>query len=170
MNPDITIEVLTIEAFAPYGNVIELSQSPSATINRGKCHRYHDLAKLDFVDGKAGISLFEGSKYTLPLVLDLVERHPLGSQAFIPMSAIPFLVVVADDHNGRPSKPRAWLTNGRQGVNYHRGTWHGVLTPLHEPALFTVVDRIGAGDNLEEATLNPSFRVIDKNGLVKVHG
>ena len=166
MATDIVIEPLTAAAFAPFGEVIELSGPPSVTINRGKCGRYHDLAKLDMIDGKAGISLFNGTAYALPLTLDLVERHPLGSQAFLPMSDIPFLVIVAENEDEKPVRPRAWLTNGRQGVNYHRGTWHGVLTPLHEPALFSVIDRIGDGANLEEVLLNPPYRVVDRHGLV----
>jgi ureidoglycolate lyase len=66
------------------------------------------------------------------------------------MTADPFLVIVASDHNGQPHEPKAFLTRPGQGVNYHRGIWHGVLTPLHAPGLFAVVDRIGRGDNLEE--------------------
>ena len=164
---DIVIERLDADAFAPFGDVIELRQTPDVMINRGLCGRHHDLVALDFIeDGRAGISLFDGTPYTLPHVLDLVERHPLGSQAFLPMSVEPFLIVVAEDENGTPVRPRAWITNGRQGVNYHRGTWHGVLTPLSRPALFTVVDRIGDGANLEEVTLAPPYRVIDMHGLV----
>ena len=78
---------------------------------------------------------------------DLIERHPEGSQAFLPMTQHRFLVIVAADC---ATKPRAFLTNGAQGINLHRGTWHGVLTPLHTPGLFAVVDRIGASPNLEE--------------------
>lgn len=164
--PDIVIERLTVAAFAPFGEVLEISGRPTVTINRGKCGRYHDLATLDVVDGTVGISLFDGTPYALPLHLDLVERHPLGSQAFLPMSMEPFLVVVAEDENGKPVRPRAWLTDGRQGVNYHRGTWHGVLTPLQRPARFTVVDRIGDGDNLEEVILEPGYRIVDANDLL----
>jgi len=166
MMADVIIERLTAHAFRPYGEVIEIAGPPSVTINRGKCGRHHDLAAIDIVDGTAGISLFDGTPYSLPLTLDLVERHPLGSQAFLPMSDTPFLVIVADDDDGLPVHPRAWLTNGQQGVNYNRGTWHGVLTPLATPARFTVIDRIGEGSNLEEAVLFPAFRIVDANGLV----
>ena len=165
---DIVIERLDAQAFAAFGDVIELAGSPDVMINRGLCGRHHDLAALDFIeDGRAGINLFDGTPYALPHVLDLVERHPLGSQAFLPMSVEPFLVIVAEDDDGRPVRPRAWITDGRQGVNYHRGTWHGVLTPLSRPALFTVVDRIGPGTNLEEVTLEPPYRVIDTHGLIR---
>lgn len=166
---DIVVERLTRSAFAPFGDVLEIDGPPTMTINRGRCGRHHDLATMDIVDGCAGVSLFEGTSYSLPLTLDLVERHPLGSQAFLPMSDAPFLVVVAEDENDKPVRPRAWVTNGRQGVNYHRSTWHGVLTPLYMPANFTVVDRIGAGANLEEVYFDPAYRVVDSNELVSRH-
>lgn len=84
------------------------------------------------------------------MTLDLMERHPDGSQAFLPMTQNPFLVVVASDEDGVPGRPVAFETQPGQGVNYHRNVWHGVLAPLHEPGLFAVVDRVGAGPNLEE--------------------
>ncbi len=143
-------EVLTAKALAPYGDLMEASGTPDKVINQGKCIRYHDRALLDFSDGKAGISIFKGEKETLPIPLQLVERHPMGSQAFVPMSADSFLVVVARDENGIPQDPKAFLTKPGQAINFHRGTWHGVLAPLSEPGLFAVIDRIGEGTNLEE--------------------
>ncbi len=157
---DVVIEPLTAAAFAPYGDVIEPSGAPTMMINRGKCGRFHDLASLDFADGKAGISVFEGEPYALPLTLDLMERHPLGSQAFLPLSSDPFLVVVAADNNGVPVEPRAFITAPGQGVNYHRNTWHGVLTPLARKSLFAVVDRIGEENNLEEHSFEVAHRII----------
>ena len=74
------------------------------------------------------------------------------------MSQHPFLVIVADSPQ---AKPRAFLSNGAQGINLHRGTWHGVLTPLHAPGLFAVVDRIGASANLEEFRYPQSWSVIE---------
>jgi ureidoglycolate lyase len=144
------LEPLTAAAFAPFGDVLDVSGDPDKMINQGMCGRYHDRAEIDVTDGKAGISLFSAQARSFPIALDMVERHPDGSQAFIPMSLDPFVVVVAPDENGSPGKPRAFLTEPGQGVNYHRGTWHGVLTPLHAPGLFTVVDRIGTGPNLNE--------------------
>lgn len=143
--------LLTAEDFAPFGDVLEAAGRPDAIINQGNCERFHDRARLDFgPDGRAGISLFRAGPRVQPYTVEMVERHPEGSQAFIPMGAAPFLVVVAEDRGGIPAPPRAFVTSGRQGVNYHRGTWHGVLTPLTEPGLFAVVDRIGSTQNLEE--------------------
>lgn len=150
MNNRLKIEPLTAEAFAPYGDVMDASGDVDKMINQGKCGRFHDRARLDFSDGRAGISIFQGEKETLPLTLELVERHPEGSQAFVPMSAEPFLVVVAADDAGTPKEPRAFKTAPGQAINFHRGTWHGVLVPLSEPGIFAVIDRIGDGSNLEE--------------------
>ena len=94
----------------------------------------------------------------MPYSFDLIERHPDGSQAFLPMTQHPFLVIVAESP---AHTPRAFLTNGAQGINLHRGTWHGVLTPLHAPGLFAVVDRIGASPNLEEFHYAEAFCVHD---------
>ena len=148
-------EPLTAAAFAPFGDVLEASGAPDKIINQGKCGRFHDLARLEFAagGGRAGISLFEAEPRRLPYRLDLLERHPEGSQAFLPMSHAPFLVIAAPDDGGIPGRPRAFLTAPGQGINFHRGTWHGVLTPLAAPGLFAVVDRIGPGANLEEHTL-----------------
>lgn len=156
----IVTEPLTAEAFAPFGDVLALRGSPDKLINQGLCGRHHDLAQLDFSDGRAGISLFDAEPRSLPYQLDMVERHPEGSQAFIPMTPAPFLVIVAPDAGGRPGTPRAFLTEPGQGINFHRNTWHGVLTPLTAPGLFAVVDRIGSSDNLEEFWFDAPFTVV----------
>lgn len=147
----LTARPLTAEAFAPFGDVLEATGA-SYPINAGMCDRFHDRARLEFTgeDGRAGISLGWGRPYALPHVFDLVERHPLGSQAWIPMSGDPFLVIVAPDEGGVPGTPLAFLTRPGQGVNYLRDVWHGVLTPLGRPAPFAIVDRVGGGANLVE--------------------
>lgn len=159
MNRSIKIQPLTYEAFAPFGDVMDVSGEPDALINQGLCGRFHDLAKLDFTgDGaRAGISIFKSEVRILPYRLDMMERHPLGSQAFLPMSHTPFLTIVAHDDDGKPGTPLAFQTATGQGVNYRRNTWHGVLTPLSEPGLFAVVDRIGDGKNLEEHWFDTPF-------------
>ncbi len=146
----IIIEPMTADAFAPFGDLLEAKGTPDKIINQGLCGRFHDRARMDFSDGRAGISIFHAEKRDLPLRLDLVERHPDGSQAFVPISHQPFLVVVGEDQNGTPQNIRAFLTEAGQAINIHRGVWHGVLTPLYDPGLFAVIDRIGEGPNLEE--------------------
>ena len=150
---------LTARAFAPFGEVLQRRAEPDRLINQGLCGRHHDLARLDFADGRAGISLFDAEPRALPLRLEMLERHPLGSQAFLPMTEHPFLVVVAPDEGGAPGRPLAFVTEPGQGVNYARGAWHGVLAPLHAPGLFAVVDRIGEGANLEEHWLDEPWTV-----------
>lgn len=150
---------LTAQAFAPFGDVLQASGTPDKIINQGLCGRHHDLARLDFSDGAAGISVFNAQARALPYDLAMMERHPDGSQAFIPMHENPYLVVVAADKSGIPGQPVAFLAKPGQGVNYHRNVWHGVLCPLHAPGLFTVIDRIGDGANLEEHWFDTAWRV-----------
>jgi ureidoglycolate lyase len=152
----ILTEPLTETAFAPFGDVLEAT-GDYRLINAGLCRRHHDRARIDTSDARTGISIFQAEPRSLPYAFDLIERHPEGSQAFIPMTEHPFLVIVSLGPN---HTPRAFLTNGAQGINLHRGTWHGVLTPLHAPGLFAVVDRIGTTPNLEEYRYPTAFTVI----------
>jgi ureidoglycolate lyase len=163
MTRNLKITPLTAEAFAPYGDVIETHGTGSFKINNGMCDRHHDLAKLDFIGegARANISLAKSQPYRLPLTVPMLERHPLGSQAFMPLSEKPYLVVVARDQDGVPVNPQAFLTNGRQGVNYHRNVWHGVLTPLDDAQTFLIVDRTGKGDNLQEHHFDEPFVVTE---------
>lgn len=159
MTRQITAQPLTAAGFAPYGDVLDTSGAPDKMINDGLCGRHHDRARLDFTDGRAGVSIFDARPRALPYDFDLVERHPDGSQCFVPMTRAPFLVIVAPDQGGTPGAPLAFLTAPGQAVNFHRGTWHGVLTPLSAPGLFAVVDRIGPGANLEEYRYEEGFTV-----------
>lgn len=160
MTEIIRTEPLTQDAFAPFGDVLDVAGDPDRIINQGLCGRYHDRARMDFgPGGRAGLSIFKAVPRALPYQLDMVERHPEGSQAFIPMSMDPFLVIVAMDEDDTPGCPRAFLTAPGQGINLHRNTWHGVLTPLHAPGLFAVIDRIGDTANLQEYWFPTSFLV-----------
>ena len=153
---------LTAEAFAPFGHVIEAAGAPSFFINNGRCARYHDLARPDIrgAGGAVALSVGRSEPVSLPYTLVLLERHPLGSQAFVPMTQHPFLICVAPDQGDAPGTPLAFLCAPGQAINFHRGTWHGVLTPLHAPGLFAVIDRIGDTDNLNEYPMDPPWRII----------
>lgn len=148
----VVIEPLTAAAFAPFGQVIETAGAQHYPINAGMTERYHDLARVELggVHPRPLISIFHGQPYALPLALKLVERHPLGSQAFYPLSASPWLVITAEDETGTPVRLRAFQPAPGQGVNIAMNTWHGVLTPLEVESDFLVVDRGGDGNNLEE--------------------
>jgi ureidoglycolate lyase len=161
MRGPVPILPLTAAAFAPFGDVIAAAGAPSFAFNGGMADRFHDLARTEALGegARLGVSIGRARPYALPLSLGLVERHPLGSQAFVPLSADPFLVVVAPDDGGAPGVPLAFLTAPGQGVNYLRGVWHGVLTPLGREASFLIVDRIGAGDNLEEFAYDPPWTI-----------
>lgn len=157
---EVGCQPLTAQAFAPFGNVLEASGTPDKIINAGKCGRYHDREEMGFSDARSGFGLFLAEPRSMPYTLDLMERHPEGSQAFVPMSENPFLVTVAPDEGGQPGTPLAFMTAPGQGVNIHCNTWHGVLNPLHAPGFFAVMDRIGKTPNLEEFFLDPPYIVV----------
>ncbi|WP_150700335.1 ureidoglycolate lyase, partial [Pandoraea terrae] len=141
---ELPIEVLTREAFAPFGDVIELAGAKHFPINGGTTERFHDLAQVDLGPdgGRTLVNVFRGQARTLPYEVKMLERHPLGSQAFLPLSTVPYLVVVAPAGELDVSQMRAFLACGElgwQGVNYARGVWHHPLLALHETSDFIVV-------------------------------
>lgn len=148
----IRIEPLTQSAFAPFGDVIEISQDrASFPINGATTQRFHDLATATATGDNARVvlSMARATPFELPLQLTMVERHPDGSQCFMPVRPCRFLVTVAPDENGKPGTPRAFMAAPGQGINYNQGVWHAVLTALDAPTDFLIVDRQGDGDNLE---------------------
>jgi ureidoglycolate lyase len=158
------IEPLSRDAYAPFGQVIETEGAEHFPINSGMTERYHDLARIELSGPNARplVSIARGRPYSLPLTLTLMERHPLGSQAFYPLSPRPFLSIVAPDEGGAPGMPRAFRTAPGQGVNMAMNTWHAVLTPLHEVCDFLIVDRGGDGSNLEEHVFAEPYLIIDR--------
>jgi ureidoglycolate lyase len=137
MSREILIAPLTTEAFAPFGEVLEATGAPDKIINQGLCGRFHDRATLDFVEGRAGISLFRSEARSLPYALDMVERHPLGSQAFLPMSMDPFLVIVAPDEAAPPARRsrfaprrgRASTSTAARGTAFSRRSRRPAFSP-----------------------------------------
>ena len=153
---------LTAEAFAPYGDVIEASErAQMMPINYGQTTRFHDLARIDVADegGHAIASIFRG-KPLEPPILKIVERHPLGSQAFVPLDGRPYLVAVAPAGDFDPSQLTVFRAAAGQGVNYAKGTWHHFLLPLEAESDFLVIDREGPGENLDEIELLPADQVM----------
>jgi ureidoglycolate lyase len=145
-------EFLTRERFRPFGDVIETSQRASAAMNDGRFERFDDLGRVDVGDGEATISISRcRTPATLPLRVERVERHPLGSQAFVPLGTCRMIVVVAPPGEAVMAEElRAFVTNGRQGLNYCRGTWHMPLVAFESGQKFLIVDRAGAKGNCEE--------------------
>jgi len=158
----IVAQPLTREAFGPFGEVIETENARHYSINSGRTERYHALARSEAAgpNGHVIINIFKGMPYSFPVKLDMVERHPLGSQAFFPLTARPFLVIVSHDKDGQPGEPHVFLTKPWQGVNYPRNLWHGVLAPIGEPQDFIVVDRAGDGNNLEEFFFPEPYEIL----------
>jgi ureidoglycolate lyase len=160
----IRVEPLTRDAFVRFGDVIETEGSSRHTINQGHAERYHDLARLDLTadGGHPLLNIFRASPWPNPIRIETMERHPVSSQAFVPLTATPFLVVVAaPTERLLPEDLRAFVTNGRQGVNYHRGVWHHALLAL-APADFLVVDRGGPGVNCDEVQFEQPDIFLDR--------
>lgn len=147
-------ETLTPEAFSPFGDVIETSGAVHYPINDGTAERFHDLARIDVgtENGQPALSIFIAQPRQMPIMLKMMERHPLGTQAIVPLQNCDYLVVVGG--SPEPSRLRAFRANGLQGINYHRNVWHHPLLTLKRDSRFLVIDRIGEGKNLEEARLS----------------
>jgi ureidoglycolate lyase len=150
----LSIAPLTKAGFAPFGEVVESADVKPKLINEGFAERFDDLAQIDVAaeGGEVNISLFTGAARPVPLVIKLMERHPLGSQLFMPLNGAPWLVVVCTDPDV-PSSYRAFAASGRQGVNYARNCWHHPLLVVGDASPFVVIDRKGPGSNLEERWL-----------------
>ncbi|MCH9695607.1 MAG: ureidoglycolate lyase [Gammaproteobacteria bacterium] len=144
-------EPLTKERFALYGDVIESSRSSDA-MNDARFERFDDLCGVDIREqGHVAVSIAKCRAATsLPLMLDMVERHPLGSQAFVPLSPCKMVVVVAPPQESvDTAELRAFVTNGRQGINYKCGTWHMPLIAFESGQEFLIIDRGGNEANCD---------------------
>ena len=152
----LAIQPLTMKAFAPFGEVIETSGEPLA-INAGYARRFDNLCSVDVASegGETNVSIFVARARVLPLTINMMERHPLGSQSFTPLQDTPWLAVVCADPDDAASF-RAFAATGTQGVNYARNTWHFPLITFGEGDRFFVVDRKGPGQNLVEHMLAPA--------------
>ena len=143
-------KTITIENFSKFGDVITTINIKPLEINNGYAKRFNDIAKIDTSseNGKTTISIFSALKRSFPMKIDMMEKHPLGSQAFIPMKETTFLTLVAPEGE-KPDleKIESFIVPKGIGVNYKTGIWHFPLIST-EDMDFLVVDRIGLGDNL----------------------
>lgn len=155
------VEPLTRAAFTPFGEVIEAEGARQFPINAGTCTRYHDLAQIQIhgEDPRVLLNLFDGQAWRAPVRIDLLERHPLGSQAFYPVDGARMLIVVAPPGELDERAIRAFVSSPAQGINYAAGTWHHPLLCLDRPGRFVVVDRGGSGANCDEQWLRQALEV-----------
>lgn len=159
----IKLEPLTKEAFTPFGNVIETQGAKHFPINGGTIERYHDLADVEIDDeGCAIISIMECTQTSeLPYRIKVIERHPLGSQAFIPMKPIPMIIAVSPPGDTPDLNAiRAFISNGIQGVNYRSGVWHMPLISNIQGQQYLIVDRSGPGHNCDEVVIDDQVVII----------
>jgi ureidoglycolate lyase len=148
------VAALTAEAFADFGQVIARRGRSSYAINEGSSQRYSDLAQLEAdADGRLALSIFRAQARQAPFALGVMECHPLGSQAFMPLNGQAFLIVVSTAKpiadRPDPSLLQVFLSDGQQGINFRRGVWHHPLIALADGD-FLVADRLGPGENCEE--------------------
>jgi len=159
-------EPLTKTAFAPYGDVIETEGAKHFGMNDDGMERFYDLASID-VDYKEGgkpvISLTQCNKVeSLPYHMNCIERHPRGSQAFIPMTNSPLIVAVAEPAESVDvTKIKAFVSNGRQGINYNKNVWHMPTICLDADQRFIIIDRGGKGDNCDLVMIEHAKVMID---------
>jgi ureidoglycolate lyase len=153
-------EPLTKAAFSAFGDVVEIDGHKPLHINQGFALRFDNLAQIDVASegGQSKVSLFTANPREIPIVIDIMERHPLGSQLFYPLQDKPWLVVVCEDPTDVKTF-RAFSAGGRQGISYHRNIWHFPLLVFENESRFIVVDRIGSGKNLEEVELANPFSI-----------
>lgn len=164
------IEPLSRQAFAPFGDVLETRGREALSINAGTTERYDRLAEVELSgpDDRAIINIFRARALSMPMVIRMLERHPRGSQAFMPLLGRPFLIVVAPAAERPDARAiRAFLSDGTQGVNYHRGVWHHPVLALHTYDDFLVIDRAGPGANCDEHALAPSEQCLLAPGALQ---
>ncbi|WP_245562948.1 ureidoglycolate lyase [Thalassospira lucentensis] len=157
MSMKLKVEPLTADDFAPFGEVISTATArDSYKINLGTTTRFHDISRVDVGDqgGAPIISIFRGTPRAKPIEIKMMERHPLGSQAFMPLAGQKFLIVVASGTDTpTPDTLRAFISDGTQGVTYAKNVWHHPLLVLESDSDFLIVDRSGPGENLNEVDL-----------------
>lgn len=156
------LETLTPAEFAPFGVVLDKDIAEKRMINEGTTERFHALAMADTESegGRTILSLFRGQPRAFPYRITMMERHPLGSQAFFPVTNRTWIVVVALDVDGRPGQPRAFRVPGHIGVQYARNVWHHPLIAVGQPSDFLVMDREGGGANLEEVSYGRPYLIV----------
>ena len=154
---ELTPHLLNEADFTPYGEIIDTTTAQQQSINFGLTTRFHDMATVDLAGPEARtlINVFRSNAITFPHSVKVMERHPLGSQAFIPIAKTAYLILVGDGEQQLDIESlKLFYCDGSVGVNYHRNTWHHYQMVIQGQADFLVIDRGGKGNNLEEHYLS----------------
>lgn len=156
-------QALSKDRFALFGDVIETAGAEHYPINAGNIERFHDLAKVEVGAGQVLVSIVKCNRpSTLPYRIDVIERHALGSQAFIPLDHARMVIVAGPaSEYAQPDHLQAFVSNGRQGINYRPGVWHMPLIAFSPGLEFIVIDRSGAGVNCDEVRLDKDELFVD---------
>ena len=154
---------LDSQSFAAFGDVLEATGKHRIAINEGTTVRFHDLAKIDL--GPSGgiplVSIFRGSPFSLPLMIKMMEKHPLGSQLFMPLEPFDYLVAVAEAKSKvEVEDVMIFNCSSHQGINLRPGIWHHPLLVIKDQQDFLVIDRGGEGNNLIEQKLPEPIIVV----------
>ena len=156
----VLVEKLTKENFSPFGDIIETAGRKFEIINDNRCRKFGELSTVKIKENDdVSFSIFESEGQNLPFQLNFLERHPLASQAFMPLHQERFLITVAEDVRNTPKNLKAFLTNGSQGININPNVWHGVLCPVPKAGRFLVVDRLKTHDNLQIHNFNEPLMI-----------
>jgi len=159
----LVLEPLTAEAFAPFGEVIQRQGVTPQSINYGRTQKFADLARIDTAaeGGETTVHLYRSEAVMLPFQIERMERHPLGSQAFMPLHQQPFPVIVAPPGDDPEFQTiRGFITNGEQGINLHKGVWHHYQVSLAGNCVYLVIDRKGPHNNCVEWELDQALMIV----------
>ena len=141
---------ITRKNFQKFGDLISIKKKKSININDGYAKRFDNLCRINTSSkkGKTIMSIFSAKKRKFPMNIKMMEKHPLGSQAFVPMNETTFLVFV-DPKGKRPNtkKIESFIVPKQTGINYKPGIWHFPLISSKNMN-FLVIDRKGIGNNL----------------------
>lgn len=142
--------------FSNYGELISIADWEGMACNQGRAIRYNDIVKtIDCEDefGRIGVSIYSCQASRLPFEIQVMERHPLGSQFFMPLSEHgSYLIAVCAEQSVEPDHVEAFIVPAEFGINYHKGVWHLPIVALNQSMRFLTIDRIGSGENCEEVS------------------
>jgi len=163
MPPTLPLRPLTAHDFAPYGEVLQLSEGPGRSINADTGER-HDLpSRLELTrhGGQPALATLRVPAQPLAGPWTLLERHLWGSQTFVPLQAGRWVALVARGHtHPDPGTLAAFAVSPQQGITLHAGTWHHPLIAL-APGLFLVIERAGAAADCDVVRLDPAVRLVE---------